>query len=79
MQYTLLILKYGFGVITHKQSDKLATIQRIKCHADDRGGADCTFSQDLNFLPASVSIYILSLTIANKNIKNLTYVYLNKD
>ena len=36
-----------FSVITHKQSDKLATIQRIKCHAHDRDGADRTFSQDL--------------------------------
>ena len=36
-----------FSVITHKQSDKLATIQRIKCHVYDRDGADRTFSQDL--------------------------------
>ena len=72
MQYTLLILQYAFSVITRKQSDKLATIQRIRCHAYDRDGADCTFSQDLKFLPASVSIYIYiiferGLNVALKN------------
>ena len=37
------MLSYAFSVITHKHSDNLA-----KCHAYDRDGADCTFSQDLN-------------------------------
>ena len=61
MQYTLLILQYTFGVITYKQSDKLATIQRIKCHAYDReGAADCTFSQDLKISTCQrIYIYII--------------------
>ena len=65
MQYTLLILFYAFGVITHKQSDKLATIQRIKCPAYDRDGtADCTFFQDLKISTCQrIYIYILSLNI----------------
>ena len=57
MQYTLLILLYAFSVITHKQSDKLATIQRIKCHAYDRDGAVCSFSQDLK-ISTCLHIYI---------------------
>ena len=52
LQYTLLILKYTFCVITHKQSDKLATIQRIKCHAYNRDGAAFTLSQDLKIVLA---------------------------
>ena len=45
---------------THKQSDKLATIQRIKCHAYDRDGAVCTFSQDLKIYTClQIYIYII--------------------
>ena len=60
MQYTLLILQYAFSVITHKQSDKLATIQRINCHAYDRDGAVCTFSPDLKIYTClHIYIYII--------------------
>ena len=31
----------------HKQSDKLATVQRIKCHALDIGGTAFNISQNL--------------------------------
>ena len=65
MQCTFLILKYAFSVITHKQSDKLATIQGIKCHAYDRDGADCSFSQDLKISTCQrIYIYYLWLQSA---------------
>ena len=64
MQYTLLKLQYAFSVFTHKQSDKLAIIQRIKGHAYDRDGADRTFSQNL-YLPAYQYIYYLWLIQSN--------------
>ena len=64
MQYTLLKLQYAFSVFTHKQSDKLAIIQRIKGHAYDRDGADRTFSQNL-YMPAYQYIYYLWLIQSN--------------
>ena len=51
---------------THKQSDKLATIQRIKCHAYDRDGAVCTFSQDLKIYTC-LQIYIYIIFECSKN------------
>ena len=52
----------------HKQSDKLATIQRLKCHSYDRDGADCTFSQDLK-ISTCQRIYIYVIFDGGSNCK----------